>query len=475
MKKFDLFFKAILVPLDFILLLLAGLLAYFIRFQSFVTEIRPVVYELPLKEYLNIVIFMALLWLIIFSIEGLYSIKGPRKIIPEMVKVFFACSTGLILIIILIFLKRELFSSRFIILAAWLLSIILVTLGRILIRIIKIILLKYGVGTKKIILVGKNSVTSALKKEIENKPTLGYKIIGQFSDVNETILKQISKLIEENKAEEILQSDPHLEKEKTLDLIDLANEFHIDFRYASDLFNTQAINIDVTTIAGVPIVEFKKTTLEGWGRIYKRIFDIICSLIFIIITSPIMLLAAIAIKLDSRGPVFYLNERVGENGKIFNTLKFRTMKIEHCTGFKYDKTGEAAKLEAELIKKYSQRVGPLYKVLRDPRRTNFGHFLEKTSLDEIPQFFNVLIGNMSLVGPRPHQPREVALYKKHHKIVLGIRPGVTGLAQISGRSDLDFEDEVKLDTYYIKNWSMLMDIAIILKTPFAVLKTRKFA
>ncbi len=183
-----------------------------------------------------------------------------------------------------------------------------------------------------------------------------------------------------------------------------------------------------------------------------------------------MIITAIAIKFDSKGPVFYLNERVGKNSKIFNTLKFRTMKVEYCTGPRYDKYGKAAKLEEELINKYSVREGPLYKVLEDPRRTKLGKFLEKSSIDEFPQFFNVLIGNMSLVGPRPHQTREVAKYKKQHKILLSVKPGVTGMAQISGRSDLDFEEEAKLDIFYVENWSLLMDIAVILKTPFSLLK-----
>jgi lipopolysaccharide/colanic/teichoic acid biosynthesis glycosyltransferase len=187
-----------------------------------------------------------------------------------------------------------------------------------------------------------------------------------------------------------------------------------------------------------------------------------------------MLLVAILIRLENWGPANYKNERVGPRGN-FNVYKFRSMYTKYCTGKQFAKfTDQAAVLqyEQELIKKQSERKGPVYKILRDPRRTIVGRFIEKTSIDELPQLFNVWIGNMSLVGPRPHQPREVEKYEHEHKRVLDVKPGVTGLAQISGRSDLDFDEEVKLDTYYIENWSLKQDLWIILKTPWIIL-TRK--
>ena len=178
----------------------------------------------------------------------------------------------------------------------------------------------------------------------------------------------------------------------------------------------------------------------------KRIIDIFGSIFGLIIFSPIMAAVAILIKLDSPGPIIYKNERVGPKNN-FNTYKFRSMKIEYCTGRGYDDPGRADSFENELIEKQSIRSGPVYKIADDPRRTRLGRFLEKTSLDELPQFFNVLLGNMSLVGPRPHQPKEVAKYERWHKKVFNIKPGVTGLAQISGRSEIDFDEEAKIDTY----------------------------
>ncbi|MBI2582969.1 sugar transferase, partial [Candidatus Azambacteria bacterium] len=192
----------------------------------------------------------------------------------------------------------------------------------------------------------------------------------------------------------------------------------------------------------------------------------------LILFAPLMALIAFLIKWDSRGPVIYKNERVGPKGKVFKTYKFRTMKLEYCVGPEYPNHAWAFAYHQKLAQERSLRKGPVPKVMDDPRRTRIGRFLERTSLDELPQFWNVMLGNMSLVGPRPHMPVEVAEYEKHHKKVFNIKSGLTGLAQISGRSDLDFEDEVKLDTYYIENWSFGLDLEILLKTPFVVLFRR---
>jgi len=177
--------------------------------------------------------------------------------------------------------------------------------------------------------------------------------------------------------------------------------------------------------------------------------------------------------LEGEGPIIYKNERVGGDGKKFFVYKFRYIKWQYCITKENDKLNEALKIEEKLIEKQSIRRGPIYKIKSDPRKTCVGNFIEKYSLDELPQFFNVLQGNMSMVGPRPHQEREVEKYMDYHRRLLTIKPGVTGLAQISGRSDLDFEDEYKIDLYYIENWSLWMDIVICLKTIPVLFRSRK--
>lgn len=473
MKKSELFFSFLLVPLDFAMIVLAGVSAYYIRFAEFTTDIRPVIFNLPFSYYLNIVFLIAFLWLIIFAFSGLYSIKSARKLVKELYKVILACSTGLMLIVILIFVRRELFDSRFIVLAGWILSIFYIIFARVFVRWIQRMLFYYGIGVHKIVLVGNSKTTDNLIKEFSNNKNSGYEVVKRIRDFSMETANELLEFLKLKKIDEIIQSDPNLTKAEVLRLYDFADENHIIFKYAADLLGAKVLKTEVAEVAGIPIIEVKKTPLDGWGRIIKRIFDIIFSLFLIIFLSPIMLLTAFLVKIESRGPAIYANERISKNG-IFKVIKFRSMIYKYCVGDCYNNNkAEALKFEKDLIEKHNTKEGPIYKIGDDPRLTKIGKFIRRWSIDELPQFFNVFIGNMSLVGPRPHQPREVAKYEHHHKKVLTIKPGITGLAQISGRSDLSFEDEVKLDTYYIENWSLLFDLSILLRTPLAVLKGRK--
>jgi lipopolysaccharide/colanic/teichoic acid biosynthesis glycosyltransferase len=230
----------------------------------------------------------------------------------------------------------------------------------------------------------------------------------------------------------------------------------------------------VHPLAGIPIVSLRRTALDGWGRVVKRAADIIFSLLAITIFSPVMFIAAILIWFETGRPIIYKNERVGIRGRTFLTYKFRTMYQKDSTGVQFGSEGKRAEArEKTLIKKQSIKDGPIYKIANDPRVTQIGRFLRRTSIDELPQFFNVLMGSMSVVGPRPHQPREVAGYIKSHRTVLSVKPGITGLAQISGRSDLSYEDEARLDVLYIERWHLLLDCIIVLKTPFILFKKRR--
>jgi len=206
------------------------------------------------------------------------------------------------------------------------------------------------------------------------------------------------------------------------------------------------------------LIEIRGTPLDGWGKVYKRVFDFIISLLLIIILSPIFLILGIIIKSSSRGSIFVALPRVGVKGKIFKTYKFRSM------------IKGAHQLKSKMMA-YNERIdGPLFKMKNDPRVTKFGGWLRRTSLDELPQLFNVLKGEMSLVGPRPHEPEEVSKYQRGYKKLLTVKPGITGMAQVSGRSNLLFAEEAKLDVFYIENWSLLLDLIILSKTPIAIFK-----
>jgi exopolysaccharide biosynthesis polyprenyl glycosylphosphotransferase len=271
-------------------------------------------------------------------------------------------------------------------------------------------------------------------------------------------------LAQADKVDEIIQINPNLSVETTGALIDLANDYHMTYRYTADLLGTQLTNHEITTIAGTPIIEVKHTRLDGWGRILKRIFDVVASFILILLLSPIMLLTTLAIVFDSGRPIFFSYRRMGQYGKPFFYFKFRSM----------FKDAHQQRFDPEfLARQHNTREGsPILKFKDDPRITRVGRFIRRFSLDELPELFLVLIGAMSLVGPRPHELEEVDRYQKHHKKLLSIKPGITGLAQVSGRSDLNFEEEVKLDVFYMENWSLMLDLRILFKTPWAVLRPR---
>ncbi len=467
MRRNQLTFAVILLPLDYVALLLAAMTAHRLRFETF-AELRPAISLLPYHEFFKAAAVIALAYLVIFALTGLYAIERPRRILEEAVKVVSACTLGVMGLIILIFFQRELFTSRFVVLAAWILSIIYVAFVRLLVRWANRLLLKRGIGARRIIIVGGNDrATLAIVDQFEKNPASGYRIAARFSRWDDAAANEASSLCAKNAVDEIFVTDPEADKEETRAVIEFAEDHHLTFRYAADTLAAHA-SLMSTTIAGIPVIEVKRTRLEGWGRVYKRAFDIVASIVLIVVTSPIMLLTAIAVAIESRGPVIFRNQRVGLEGLSFRVYKFRSMRADVSVGEQFGDQRAALELEKKLIEERGIKEGPVYKIKDDPRVTRVGRFIRRFSIDELPQFFNVLKGDMSLIGPRPHQPREVEKYQRHHKRVLMIRPGITGLAQVSGRSDLAFEDEIRLDTFYIENWTPLMDLAILLKTPLVV-------
>jgi len=472
-KNSELIFAFIKIPLDYLTLVAAGVFAYWIRFGQAVQEVRPVTFDLRYGDYFYFVIISAAVWILFFAAAGLYTFYR-RKIVDEISKIILACSAGMTAVIIYMFFIRELFSSRFIVLIAWALAIVMVIIVRAIVRKISAMVVARGWGGHNVVIVGNDKNTQEIISAFKDQPSLGYRVIAHVRDFEESDKETLLKLHQKRVIDEIIQADSSLSRKISSELLDFCNEHNIIFKYAAGQFEARTTNVDVHMIAGVPVVEIRKTRLDGWGKIIKRLADFFASLILLIILSPLMLLVAVLIRLEDWGPAIYKNERVSREG-AFNVYKFRSMYVKYCTGKQFEKyTDQKAVLayEEELIKKQSERKGPVYKILKDPRRTFIGRFIEKTSIDELPQFFNVLRGNMSLVGPRPHQPREVQKYEKHQKRVLDIKPGVTGLAQISGRSDLDFNEEVKLDIYYIENWSLKLDFWILLKTPWVVFKRK---
>ncbi len=468
MKKPELFFSVLFIPVDFAMLVLAGISAYYLRFSDWTVSWRPVIFNLPFSEYFSSLLMIAILWIAIFALSGLYQITSARKLPQEMRRILIACASGFALVAIIIFFQRDLFDSRFIVLAGFVFAVIYVSIAHVFIRWLQRRLFVYGIGVRKVVLVGNSKTTENLMAEFSSNKKAGYEVVKRLRDFSLETAQEVLEFIKEKNVDEIIQGDPNLSKAEMLRLYDFSNENHITFRYVADLLEVKVLRTEVAEVIGVPIIEVKRTTLDGWGRVYKRFFDIIVSSILLLLLSPIMLIAALMIKLDSRGPVFFSRRddgsylyRVGEGGKPFKYLKFRTM-IPNSDSMRYK----------ELADRNIRTDGPMVKIKDDPRVTRVGKFLRRYSIDELPELLLVFSGRMSLVGPRPHLPEEVAKYENYHRKTLTIKPGITGLAQVSGRSDLLFEEEAKLDIYYIENWSLMLDISILFKTPLAVFKHR---
>jgi len=449
MRKSDFLFNAALVPVDFTMIFAAGLAAYFLRLSPIVSGWRPVLFDLPILHYLTLTVTLAMFFLVVFAVSGLYRAKIKRSQLEEFFLVVVAASAGMMLIIIFMFFKREWFDSRFIMLAAWFFGIVFITMGRLVAaKIRRSLMINKGFGVERVLLVGEGEQANLIKSEIESNPYLGYTILGHVPDID---LAQIRNIVKNPGAQKIILANQSAERSAVIDLVNFCEDLRIDLKFVPDLFGSISRNIDIDILGGNPVIELKRTNLEGWGLVIKRITDLAGAAFLLPFFAPVFLVIALLIKWDTKGPVFVRLKRVSQ-GKEFYLLKFRSM-VDGAESYKL-----------HLAQRNERGDGPLFKMRGDPRITKAGRIIRSKRIDELPQILNVFLGNISLVGPRPHEPQEVARYERHHKKVLAIKSGVTGLAQISGAERLPFEEEVKLDRYYIENWSLKKDIVILLKT-----------
>ena len=469
MNKFQLTFTALRLPIDTAALACAAAFAYLLRYSRFATEIRPILQDIPISTYIQTSLTFIAIWIIVFIIAGLYSTR-QRKAWNELGRIILACTAGVMILIASIFFRRELTQSRFIIIAIWAFSVFFVFFGRLALRAIQHQILRMHMGHEKIAIIGSDLVADNLVKIFNQSPILGFTVAHHANKWSTAAKEQLKKLVNNNQLNGIILADPDLPKKQALHVIGFANKHHLHFWYAADIFAARFTNIAVSTPGGIPLIEVKRTPLDGWGRIAKRFEDIFFSIIILAISSPLWILGALLVVLEDGFPIIYKSERIGERGKSFITYKLRTMFKKFSIGPQFKDAKKNLELEQKLIKEQSIKKGAVYKIANDPRIMKTGNFLRRWSIDEFPNFISVLKGDMSLVGPRPHQPREVEKYTDEQRQVLTIKPGVTGLAQISGRSDLTWNEEARLDIWYIENWSPLLDIYILIKTPFAVIQ-----
>jgi exopolysaccharide biosynthesis polyprenyl glycosylphosphotransferase len=464
MRRADLAFAALLVPLDYLALLAAASFAYSLRFAPWLTTYIPVQFALTYREYILTAMGVGLIYLLTFAFSGLYAVRPKGGILSEALRVGISSSAAMAVVLAIAFFSRELFDSRFIMLAAWGFAILFVSTARIGVRYIQKAVRLFGIDVTSLVVIGKTKTSQNLLHTLAAHPSWGYRVALNLPHFSSDIEKKLRTLRREGRIDGILLANPNASREEILAAKTFSDNEHLTFLYSADIFAGSTLRPITHSFGDSPVIEVPKTPLDGWGAIYKRMFDIVGSLLLIILTLPLQLLIALLIVIDSPGGIFFSRlpgggkaMRVGQYGKLFHYFKFRSMYRDRH----FERYNELAA--------HNTRSGPLVKINNDPRITRIGRFIRKTSLDELPEFWLVLMGRMSLVGPRPHLPEEVDKYRPEHRRVLTIKPGITGLPQISGRAALDFDDEVRLDMHYIENWTPWLDITILLKTPFVVL------
>ncbi|MEI7028405.1 undecaprenyl-phosphate glucose phosphotransferase [Paenibacillus sp. y28] len=455
-RKNERFLTQVYSVTDFLIIQLAFIMAWWIKFNSGIFE-----YEQPIS------IKIYFLWSLIYGlivigagyISGFYSSKRKKRFSFEVLKILQIHSVGILLLISVLFIMKEIHISRYFLGVYLITNISLAQIYRYMVKIALKRFRQKGFNKQFVLILGAGSLGRRFYENLKHHPELGFEIVGFLDDYQQTheaafshykpIIGGIDDLettLQTVIVDEVIIALPLDAHHKYAKIINQCEKAGVRTMIIPDFFDLLPARPYFDNFAGIPLINVRDIPLDELrNRLLKRVFDIVFSLAAIIVTLPVMILIAIGIKLTSRGPILFKQERVGFNRRTFMMYKFRSMKV---------------------VSQNSSDTG--WTTENDPRKTKFGSFLRKTSLDELPQFFNVLIGNMSVVGPRPERPYYVDQFKeeipkymvKHH-----IRPGITGWAQTNGlRGDTSIEDRISYDIFYIENWTFLFDIKIIIKT-----------
>ena len=446
-----------LITLDAVLIALAFYLAHKLRIQTDLVRtenIQRFLFYLPLLAVQEVAIISML-----FFYKQYHRKRSPSHL-DEMGDIFTAVSIGTIIATAAIsfFLKNDFDYPRLMIVYAWGLTVALISLVRALYTRTQWFLQSLGVGETKVIVVGGGETGRMIVNAIQKSPGLGYRLVGVVDDIpvngNFTTTwlgptSRLNKLIDQHQVGEVFIGMPEAPHEKIMELISNAQRDQVGVKVFPDVFQIISSPVGIGDLNGLPMITVRDVALRGWLLTLKRIFDVSVTSAVLVITSPLTLLVALLIKLDSPGPVFYTQLRMGLDAKPFKVLKFRTMRTD------------------------AEAQGPSWTTKNDPRKTPLGAWLRRYHIDELPQFINVLLGEMSVVGPRPEQPYFVEQFRRlvprymdrHHE-----KAGITGWAQINGlRGDTSIVERTKYDIYYIENWSVLFDIKIVVRTLFVAL------
>jgi exopolysaccharide biosynthesis polyprenyl glycosylphosphotransferase len=476
----SLVYSACLVVGDFLALVAAFIMAYVLRVKLAVGIADEAFGPISGRAYIGIFLTVLPFWILIFALLGLYNHSIYEKRFKELGRLLIGSFIGLMLVIFLNFVSDQpLFPARLVPIYGFAFGFLFLVIFRNLARFIRIQLFRRDSGLTRVLLVGNTDMTRELVDWLADSKRSGYKIvgvvggkrsIGDHSDI--PLYHSFDQFLENHKGgvlHSIVQTELYADESKNAQILTFAQENHVSYRFVPG--NTQLFvgNIEVELFrSSVPVITVHQTALFGWGRVAKRLSDLALGGFALLLASPILLtVAAIQKALQPRAPMLYKPERLGRFGGKVKIYKFRSMYQEYSDmspeeGFR--KMGRP-----DLIEPY--RAGG-DKIPDDPRITPFGKFLRRTSIDELPQLINIVKGDISLVGPRALDPFELEKHpKKSH--ILSVKTGLTGLAQVSGLRDISFEERRKLDLYYVQNWSIWLDLVILIKTVRAVLRRGK--
>ena len=460
------------IVIDALLINVAVFLAWYIRYQLQADlPLGEGFYYFPYPAYIPLALVLTVLTIAILRFEGMYAVARGRSYLDELYTILNSTTTAILLVMAFTFVIRPLVYSRALYVYAATLIALLLALGRALQRMAYVYLRKRGVGVDRVLIVGAGELGRALMRNIVAQPDLAYQIVGFVDDDPERGSADIGRfkalggttrlpsLLRELLVDEVIVTLPWTAREKIIAIIQLCQRYDVTAKVVPDLFQFSLSRIALDDVGGVPLIAVREAKMSLVDSAIKRGFDLVIGSILLVIAAPIMAIISILIRFDSSGPIIFSQTRIGRGGRAFVVHKFRSMRV-------------GAEEELPQLNGLNEASGPLFKIRNDPRRTRLGRFIRRTSLDELPQLFNVLRGEMSLVGPRAPLPSEVEQYQEWHKRRLEVAQGLTGLSQVSGRSNLTFDETVMLDIYYIENWSPWLDLWILLKTVPTVLLAR---
>lgn len=451
------------VLIDILLINTAFVLAYWVRYDLQLFRAVDPAFNVPYQVYLPFVAIFTLLLILVYRQHGVYQLRRKISWFDEFYAIVNGTTTSIVIMIVIIFLYRPAFYSRIIFIYAGLLAVALLSLSRLLKVLLQRRLRRQGIGIRRVLIVGAGEVGRTVMRATVANPESGFQIVG-FLDDNPTkgetdigrfralgSTTNLADILEQEEIDEVIITLPWQYHRKIISLMAQCERQNIRTRIVPDLFQMTLNRMHVEEVAGVPMISLKEPGISGLNQLIKRGIDVVFAATALGLFAPLMGLVALMIKMESPGPVLFQQERVGKNGRCFKLYKFRSMV-------------EDAEEQLEALKDFNEADGPIFKMKADPRVTRLGKWLRRLSLDELPQFYNVLRGDMSLIGPRPPLPAEVEQYQEWHKRRLEIAPGITGLWQVSGRSELTFDEMALLDIYYIENWSLGLDTKILWQT-----------